>query len=117
MQVVNIGLPFGQTIPGLFCPMCGAVVHDQDVEPSCSHILFTYHDISSDFMYVKKGYEQQIEKAEEIAETEGTFVVDELAKMIKSESSVCLAVTGSGMACGPVSYTYYVGFDLGEDEE
>jgi hypothetical protein len=37
-------------------------------------------------------------------------------KKIRRQSSMCLAVTGSGMAGGPVSYTTYIGIDFADDK-
>lgn len=68
-------------------------------------------------MYVKKGFEKFAKKAKKLSNQGNGIAPEELAKMIESESAVCLAVTGSGMACGPVSYTYYVAFDLGDEED
>lgn len=118
MKAVGISVPFGDLIPDIYCPACGKVVFNSEgAVPDCSHVLFIYHDIASEFTYLKEGFEDSLQKAQEMAEEGSDTAPEILADLIVSESALCLAVTASGMACGPVSFTSYFAFDFAASEK
>jgi len=118
MKVLGISMPFGGLIPDIYCPACGSVVFNSEgVQPSCAHVLFVYHDMNNEFTYVRKGLEDLLRKAEEVAEEEPEMPPEILARLIDSESALCLTATASGMACGPISFTSYFAFDFAVFEE
>lgn len=117
MEIVRLSLPFGQLIPNICCPICGTDTQEVEDESECPHLLFSYFDMTSEFLYVRPDIEELKEKAESEAEEGDGYPPELLAGMINSKSAVCFAVTGSGMACGPVSYTSYVAVDFAEADE
>lgn len=116
-RIVEIDLPFGQDPPGLYCPMCGKPVHGENIDPSCQHILFTYLDAAGGFMYVKPEVAKIVDKISDDENEDSEDLLKKLMKKINRKSAMCLSVTSSGMAGGPVSYTTYVGIDFAESKD
>jgi hypothetical protein len=73
-------------------------------------------DAAGGFMYVKPELSEIVDRiVNDDDDDDPEDIIKKLMKKIKRKSSLCLAVTGSGMANGPVSYTIFVGIDLAED--
>lgn len=109
MQKVPFEFPFGANAVSLHCPACGAVAMDEAhfAETPCKHLIFAFLDEVGDFSYIAPELEKLLEKLSDDEDQ-----VDGLCKRIKSKTAICLGVTTSGMACGPVSSTAWLGFDL-----
>jgi hypothetical protein len=96
----------------IHCPVCGKPVFENELtDLMCSHVLFTYVDAACDFGYIKENLKKFAEAAEEYSQEWETDPVETLMLSIAHRQDIfCLAVTTSGVACGPVSATAYVGF-------
>ena len=124
--------PFGAIAPTFYCPVTGKpIVFGQDAatgeerlgeEPDYTEIeslLFIYLPELSDFIYIKDSLRVQLEAFKEtlLAEDPEADVDDEMEILQKNlkrfaDCPQLIQMITSGMACGPVSYTAYFGFDL-----
>lgn len=127
-----IDWPLGATAPNLYCPVTGKpIAFGQDAatgedrlgeEPDYTEIeslLFIYLPELSDFVYIKDELREKLEAFKEtlLAEDSEVDVDDEIEILQKNlrrfaECPQLIQMITSGMACGPVSYSVYFGFDL-----
>jgi hypothetical protein len=110
-----LNFPSGKPELKLYCPSCGVlVVNDEDEveQPACEHVLFLYLDDIAEFLYIEPELERLIE-AKRKNEDEDESDYELLLKEHPSSSTAFVwEETTSGFACGPVSSTLAVGFDL-----
>lgn len=127
-----IDWPFGAMAPNLYCPVTAKpIVFGQDAatgenrlgeEPDYTEVetlLFIYLPEISDFVYIKDELREKLEifKNTLLAEDPGADIDDEMEILQKNlkqfaECPHLIQMVTSGMACGPVSYSVYFGFDL-----
>jgi hypothetical protein len=116
MQNIEIDWPFNAEPPEIFCPICSAPIlkNGEELNDFCDHVEFVYLDEIGDFLFASKSIAQAVEDAREKAENDNDddFEVIEFLDARSNPAGFSLALTTSGMACGPVSSTIRVGFDL-----
>jgi hypothetical protein len=124
--LVSIDWGFDAPIPVLRCPVTGKVIMsgynsaDED-EPVLARwedvptVLFHYLPEVGEFDYIVPALQAKIDhkRAELGDEAEELSDFDVLEEYVKSLGEVPLVfcVTTSGMACGPISQTVYIGLD------
>jgi hypothetical protein len=102
----------------IYCPVCGRPVFENEFEETiCTHVLFTYADPAGSFGFVREDLKELAEGAEEYSSEWDVSPVDVLVLSVNRPDAFCLAVTTSGIACGPVSGTAYVGFMFAPEQE
>jgi len=100
----------------IHCPVCGHPVFENEFKDSmCSHVLFTFVDAAGSFGHVREELKEIAKAAEAYSSGWETGPVETLMLSIDRPDAFCLAVTTSGIACGPVSATAYVGFVFNPD--
>ena len=102
----------------IYCPVCGQPVFENEgTSALCSHVLFTYVDLAGEFGYVNQELQELAEGARGYSDVWGVCPVEVLMLSIDRPDAFCLAVTTSGLACGPMSATAYVGFKFTPEPE
>jgi hypothetical protein len=101
----------------VYCPVCRKRVNDisedsYDINP-CPHLVFAYQTISGDYEYIDEGFEKKIE-AVNTDELEDDGFLDILSASEHPKNMLVVDICYSGMACGPISYSVYIGFDCGD---
>lgn len=127
MAQIQLEYPFNLfPKPALHCPACGAqtLAPDGEGDEPCEHLLYVFLPEVDDFLHVAPDFEAlfrrrlaERESAASEGEDElvcGSEVISALLDELGSRPSTIfgLSWTTSGMACGPVSSTVYVGFRL-----
>lgn len=122
LQRLALDFPSGKPQPKLFCPSCGALVMNEEVEvpqPACRHVTFFYLDDTEEFIYIEPKLEDLIQAArdqdDERLEDNNDYQVL-LQAYPESGSAFVYEETTNGRPCGPSS-TAAVGFELARDEE
>ena len=108
---VDLELPFGAVLGHFYCPACGAEVMGEEGFASCPHLLFTYLDLVGEFEAVAPDLADLVQ-AVRSEEDRDEDPVDALLGHLDSKSILAFSLTTSGMACGPVSATLSLAFDL-----
>ena len=104
--------------PEIHCPVCGMAVFEMERNGQvCKHVLFTYVDLAGSFGSVSNRLKEDAETAVAFAEGNDLSPVEVLMLMLDRPSTFCLAVSTSGMACGPVGGTASVGFDFSPEQD
>jgi hypothetical protein len=94
------------------CPTCGKTIADDDgpsSQPSCDHVRFFY--VNGDgFEYIDPELQKEL-NAEEAAAKERDDLFDtwDALRAHAGPDSIILEQTQRGMACGPMSFTIWVG--------
>lgn len=131
--LVTIDWPFNATPPVIRCPITGAIVGggydpttggngDEYTEPNHENIptlIFSYLPEVGEFDFIRPELMEAIEskRAELVAadpENEDLYDFDILTDHVENlgECPLIFEVVTSGMACGPVSSSVYIGLDL-----
>jgi len=111
MKTIEIDLD--GSIEELFCPACGMEALEAGIRGwnPCEHLVFLTDDASGEVSYNAPGFQEKAEKFMKILSEEGEL--ERAAKGIQMPATAFLmAVTTHGMACGPVSSTSYICFDM-----
>ena len=115
-KCTEIDYPFGAESKPLYCPACGTMVLavDEPVsQPACEHVDFVYVDTAGEFEYIKPELEKIVT---ELNENEDPDYEDDpwgtLYEKVQGNTKFVMEIITSGMACGPVSLTVAVGFDM-----
>jgi hypothetical protein len=100
----------------IVCPVCHATAVDADeglvTQPSCKHIRFVYANGEA-FEYAEAGLEERLQAEEEKADEEGgVFDSWDALKAHCGNYDLILEQITHEMACGPVSFTLWVGVSL-----
>lgn len=118
----------------IFCPVCGDDTNQKLIkeEPPCSHLLYAttfgdsflymrqdvanlFEKISEEFDFLEELEEQGNDEELERITNEGIFSDTRegtLIERLDSKYYLHLGLRLEGMACGPTSYTTYLGFDF-----
>jgi len=109
--------PFGKDTPVLYCPICGKQVITQDKEgmqdiEACPHLVFATVDGISDEWYACEDYAKRKGEHPDLDSLDAENIVDFLSILGYDESMLVIELVGNGMACGPVSVSVMLGFDL-----
>jgi len=95
------------------CPTCGVLVVNQagcKPQPSCEHVRFIYCN-GECFEYIEPELQTKIEKAEALAdENDELFDTWEWLEENSPEGTTILEQISEEMACGPTSFTVWLGF-------
>lgn len=129
MNTLSIDWPCGAEAPSLFCPACGKQTVDWEdglVEPHCPHLKFLYLTQIDDFEFIKEDVKDLLDekrRALDASKDDTDEDQDELSdyELLQSAVSsdptfVIFELTTSGMACGPVSSTACIGYQLFEED-
>lgn len=119
--VAPLGIPMLSIDGGgdleLFCPRCRAPLHRE--EDACPHVLFIYSPDGTEFLvvapHVKAAVGMLLARIRASENDDGDTdlnPVEELLKHWRSPTAFCLQVTYSGVACGPMSDTIFIGVEL-----
>ena len=108
---VNLDLPSGTPFEELFCPACGAKLMSEDGVGACRHLAYVYWDELGEFEQVAPQIEGALRTALDDEDADD-HPVNLVAVQLASKPILHLSVETSGMACGPVSSTLYVGIDF-----
>ena len=121
MRQIKVEWPFNAAPPPLFCPACGKrIIGSTEVLAEvCPHLDFVHFE--GELEYASESVKALVEALEAKAADadEDVEVLDELLK-VESATRFVVSITTSGMACGPISTTVDVGFDMAaelEDDE
>ena len=107
----SLELPVGALFDALHCPVCGVKLLSPDGEGECPHLAYTYFDEVGEFTSVAPHLEEVLSAVLDDEEAD-EHPVDLAATKIQAKSILHLSVETSGMACGPVSSTVYLGIDF-----
>ena len=121
-SVIKIDWPFGARPPELYCPRSGKLVlatEDEVEQPASPYVTFIYLEEIGEFIYLRDDLAERLEQAREALLEDGVDEDDLPSDMellqertTLGTAPVIFEITTSGMACGPVSSTITVGFDL-----
>jgi hypothetical protein len=92
------------------CPRCGETLLDEDggpVHPYCEHVRFVFVN-GDDFDYIDPDLELELANAK-ADNACGLFDTWEFLREKARDVGLILERTERGMACGPVSFTVWVG--------
>lgn len=99
------------------CPVCRITILDSEKlneQPSCEHVLFVYCN-GECFEYVNPELEALLAEEEGHGdEMDGLFDTREALRRHSGPDDLILEQTDDSMACGPVSFTVWVGIRLGQ---
>jgi len=94
------------------CPTCGTTIMDDDgpgIQPSCAHVRFIYCNGEA-FEYIEPELEKELSAEAARAEEKGElFDTWDALRARTGPDSIILEQTETGMACGPISFTIWVG--------
>jgi hypothetical protein len=112
--MIEVTTPFGVFLADLFCPFCGAkvIAEDRQELPPCPHLAFIYIGEIDHFEFAIPPIEQAVEEAWSKALDED-IDIDKLAladSLLPEKLGMTMVFHTSGMACGPVSSTFALGF-------
>jgi hypothetical protein len=120
MQVIRVELEFGRVLERFHCPLSGQrILYEEDFQPSPAMCgAWADFDISEPMHLTDKirdAWEQFSANGDDIWDKGIRGFLEEL----QSDALVAFEITTSGMACGPVSSTVWMVFDMWwtEDEE
>jgi hypothetical protein len=114
-QYVHLDQPFGCDPPLAHCPICGnpSMVVDKieggKVTP-CDHLAFIFVGEVDAFEYESKDFKKRTAGINKETLSVSNFK-SALKKAGYTNNMLALEITGSGMACGPVSSSVIFGFD------
>lgn len=113
MQIVHISTRFGEDLDQFFCPLTGEQILFEDaVQASPATVGIWYHEVPDDPELVKgdlaNSWKQFLQDEEKLWD-EG---VDGFLASVESEDLVAFELTSFGIACGPVSSTFWVVLDM-----
>lgn len=124
IQFVSIDQPMGADLANPFCPICGKRalpdINDKNKEDykHCKHLSFIYVHEVSEFEYITKELNDNINALEEQCETDEDYdefsnlTIEELINKAGGDDRLLvLEITSNGMACGPYSSTATFRFD------
>ena len=106
----------------MFCPACGDAILEKlhEEETPCSHLLYVT-GIEEAFLYLRADYEKAFNRFQKSSYEDYVMIGSGLEKFIlgefKSNSHLHIGSSIQGMACGPISYTIYFGFDFNASNE
>lgn len=93
------------------CPTCGKTIIDEEgpgTQPSCAHVRFIYHSVA--FEYIDPELQKELDAEEASAKEKGKrFDTWDALRAHTGPDSIILEQTERGMACGPISFTVWVG--------
>ena len=121
INLVKIDWPTGAPALTLCCPRTGNVVIKADDavdQPASPYVTFVYVDEVGEFDFLRDDIRFRLEKARERLESSESpdAYISDLDILLEHTDlglvPVVFEITTSGMACGPVSFTVHVGFDL-----
>lgn len=115
IQTLSMEWPFDAEAPDVHCPACGAQVlkkNDAVTQPACAHVKFVYLAEIDDFDYLDARIESQLEERRNAAPDDDLSNGEMLRGLDGPSTCFVYELTTSGMACGPVSSTVRIGFDL-----
>ena len=123
MQKVKIDWDFDEDPPELFCPVCKSPILPHGEEPTeyCAHVQYIYMSAIGEFTYKSQQVSKFIDELE-VSESD-EFDMDDweiLEKLEAKEGSGAefgFELALSGMACGPVSYSFHIGMDLSSSDD
>jgi rubredoxin len=106
-------MPFGAILEKFHCPVCGAVLVP-DREGPCCHVAYMYSDDAYGFFNVATQYKGMVNHVMgEFEDSDWEMnPAERMIELVRSNSMIHIAVETSGMACGPVSSTLYVGIEF-----
>lgn len=115
-QVAHVQQPFGIDPPIVHCPICGQatlkMVKEYGKLTPCKHLAFIYVNAAGEFEYRSKELKDRI-KTGGLEDFDPDDFVKQLGKAGYDNKLLILAITYGGMACGPIWFTDYFGFDYG----
>jgi hypothetical protein len=98
------------------CPTCGTTIIDDDgpgTQPSCAHVRFIYVNDEA-FEYIDPELEKELNAERASVEEKGhRFDTWDALRAHTGPDSIILDQTETGIACGPVSFTVWVGIRTG----
>jgi hypothetical protein len=123
--VVDIDWPDGAPAPTLHCPRTGKIVLKADEatdQPASPYVTFVYVDEVGEFDYIRADLRECLDDARDTLDNGGDNEHMSDVEILLNHTSlgrvpIVYRITTSGIACGPVSFTVYIGFDLWNDDE
>lgn len=117
----DLEMPFGALPPKVHCPICGQLAVDMGVEMEhqpCEHLAFAYFMDYPSFLYRSEDFKQRFGEKFPTSLTEYEYALDiktlpsDLTEIGYDQTFFVMTMTFGGMACGPVWYSYVLGFDF-----
>ena len=108
MAVKMIDLRCTPLPPGIYCPVCGALIHSEDKgPPGCKHVVFSYIEEFDEFDYVAPSIEEIVAEARERARAGNEDPVEFVLSQLESPSVLCWSLAiydGDGRYCVAVDF-------------
>lgn len=125
INLVEINWPSGALAPTLHCPRTGNVVLKADEathQPASPYVTFVYVDEVGEFDFIREDLRERLDTArEQLEQRRDDDYISDLDVLLEhtplGRVPVVYEITTSGMACGPVSFTVHIGFDLWSDSD
>ena len=111
VNIVRLELPFGQEPPMIHCPVCGKSVNVDGELVACDHLVYFFLTQTGEFIYLRKDVRKQYADLK-VYDLETGLGYDRLICDYQNDSLLKMELTYGGMACGPIWFTDYVGFDF-----
>ncbi len=97
------------------CPICAAPLLDEDGLGSCPHLQFAYHSSIGEFLATTPEIDNLLPSMTEDSESVCDYITELKSKLPKSIT--VYDIDQSGMACGPVWATIWIGIKGTEQNE
>ena len=125
VSIVEINWPSGAAAPTLHCPRTGNIVLKADEatdQPASPYVTFVYVDEVGEFDFIRDDLRERLDAArEQLDLSDDDDYVSDLDVLLRHTFlggvPMVYEITTSGMACGPVSFTVYIGFDLWSESD
>ena len=99
----------------IFCPMCGTL-EDSENTAYCEHLNFIYLPHYNEFEYVADFFNTTVEELKATFDSKIKNNEDSMLNLLErippTGTNFMVSLSGSGMACGPTTFTAIYGFDL-----
>lgn len=120
--IITIAWPFGAVAPSLHCPRTGNLVLAPDAmidQPASPCVSFVWIHEIAEFEFIRDDLQGRLDETRRALIKAGADEYDLPSnfEILKTDVDlgtipVIFEITVSGMACGPVSETVTIGFDL-----
>jgi len=125
VNLVEVNWPSGAPAPTLHCPRTGNIVLKSDEatdQPASPYVTFVYVDEVGEFDFIRDDLRERLDAArEQLNPSDDDDYVSDLEVLLKhtflGRVPMVYEITTSGMACGPVSFTIHIGFDLWSESD
>jgi len=129
-SLISIDCGLGIVPPELYCPRTGKPVYTEDANierPDSPYVTF-FHDNDCGFIFLREDIRRRFDEAREAiaaADPDEYESVDDVYEDLETllehvdigNVPLVYEVSSRGMACGPVTTTMHIGFDLWTFEE